>query len=97
MENFLLLDGIFDLLDGGCHGRVTLDLAADFGAGTDDRGMIPPAEFFADLDVGQIEQMPAQVDGDVAGIGDVLCSCLGCNLLVGQAIIVSHSLDDLLW
>ena len=53
------------------------------------------AKLLADFDIRQIEQLPAEIDADVPGIGNVLGSRLAGDLLLGQAIVIGNALDDL--
>ena len=94
--DILAADLSLDLIDRICEHLILDDLLFHFGAGAHDRGMIAAAEFVSDLDIGDVKQLSAEIDGNVSGIGNVLGSCLGCDLLSGQTVIISDGLDDFL-
>ena len=86
------MDTSFDLIDRLEIQRIGLDLLFHRSDAAHDCGMVSAAEFSADIIVCGIQQLPAQVHRDLSGVGDVLGTVGGCDLLFGEVVIITYRL-----
>jgi hypothetical protein len=70
--NAIVLYRPYKALNGGIHGRLSLNALGDFLAGVHHRGMVAAPEGLAYLGGGVFGYFPYDVHGQLPGVNDVL-------------------------
>ena len=87
-----LFDTGFDLVDRLEIERIGLDLFLHGSDRTHDCRVISSAELSSNIIVCGIQKFPAQIHRDLSGIGDVLGTVGGCDLLFCEVVIITYRL-----
>jgi len=70
----------FELFDRGLHVRIFFDFSLDRLGSVNNGGVIAPAKFIADGGKGSFGVFPAEIHGDLARQGDILCAPFGFEI-----------------
>lgn len=95
-QGLYLLYTVDQLIQDTAETVVCLLVLTDFVAGMDNGGMIPAAKELANLGQGGFRHIPAEVHGNLTGIGDIAGALLGMKVFNLDFEIGGHDfLDDI--